>query len=1288
MAKTDLGFYLLFVLLIINYFFMKNFKKFVSFVLVFSFISFNVSPAIVLAVDEQTEVAPETIVTPVVEEETTPPVEEEIIVQEEQNNIEPTTNNQTKINICHKNGNSGNWNALNVDENGWGGHSGHDSDYLYNGPLGQNGKPTNDGNDWCEDNAPTPPQAKGSITVCKVILGPDGAPISSAPGSTFTINNDFGSPAVFTTPMVINTKLFSGDHGNDANCIEYNDLPINPSSKTTFHYQAEVTTGSSWESPLYRDLFNNVPNNLSLNNLLSFKEWSANEDGADGEISLYNLPVLKHRTLVIINRERTAQISAAKIICPTEDLLPNWGAGAPDITAATVSEFLATHPTCHEQSGWKYEWAVDGTANPGDNVEVGGGAWQVFDENNLPEVPVGSRVWVREQIPSGYIPFSGATSDLDNPTSKNSAEFYCSTDVLNYDNYEWVDVTQKGIEYHCVAFNVPTENQEPPQCNPEVNLIENGDFEAPVIAPGVATGWDIIADSNPLLKWLVAWANPQDDGRLGLEIQDNVAGAPFGGSQHAELDGDHPTTIWQNIDTIPGKEYSFSFKYSPHPGRDLADDSLQVKIDGSVLGSNIATDGTGNGNTVWESITRTFVAIGATTKVEIYDNGTDTSFGGYVDDADLRCVGDPQEPCDEDASQVVVSNSSTQVDGHDALPLTFIHPAWTASIPDATWIWATDPVESPTNDADLTKTFTKTFTIVGTPTSGTLDIAADNNYSAKVNGSVVPVVFDQNNFQLATQDSYDVSAFLISGVNTIEIKVTNKEIGEDANPANNPAGLMYKLTVHNNECQESPRTARITVIKNTGSSVDNGTFHFTGLDGDDGFDLTTAVGTASSFFDVFADYNGESYTITEVVPQGWNLTSTYCEYDNESFGVAVENGKTVTVDPGDQITCTFTNQKQVIEEEPTGSIQITKYVCPANTTVVRSVNGVGGIVPEGCVLQSGKTFGYVHGSQTDANGPYPELSEPLTVGGTTASGVLTISNLPATGRYLVVETDSNNIKIPDGDIFGLYCQGDGDTSNNNDNQELTFVPNDGTAHCVAYNKASVVIETDPAQCSDESDNDEDGLNNASDPGCHSDRNVNNSESYNPLDDDESNESFQCSDGISNDSDGLIDSLDPGCQSGEGGSWDPNDNDETNSSGPTPTVTTSGGGGGGSWIMKPAGQVLGAETSCGIYVDKFLRRGYKNDTEAVKKLQKFLNDYMKSGLKEDGKFGLSTEKALKKFQSKHADKILNPWGFKAPTGIFYITTQTEVNNIMCPDLKLQIPPLTPIELNPLAPKKED
>jgi hypothetical protein len=219
-----------------------------------------------------------------------------------------------------------------------------------------------------------------------------------------------------------------------------------------------------------------------------------------------------------------------------------------------------------------------------------------------------------------------------------------------------------------------------------------------------------------------------------------------------------------------------------------------------------------------------------------------------------------------------------------------------------------------------------------------------------------------------------------------------------------------------------------------------------------------------------------------------------------------------------------------------------------------------------------------------------------------------------------------------------------------------------------------------------------------DPACHSDHNVNNHGSYTPNADTEVYAGAVCSDGISNDADGLIDSLDPGCHSdgnaGNSESYVPTDTDEANGSNnednedhDTPVVPSSshhGSTGGG--YYKP-GKVLGAEAACGIYVDKYLRKGYKNNTEAVIKLQKFLNDYMKAGIKEDGKFDAKTEKALNDFQIKHADKILTPWGKNKPTGIFYLTTQTEVNNIMCPDLKLPIPSdLIPFSKHTGAPKK--
>ena len=115
----------------------------------------------------------------------------------------------------------------------------------------------------------------------------------------------------------------------------------------------------------------------------------------------------------------------------------------------------------------------------------------------------------------------------------------------------------------------------------------------------------------------------------------------------------------------------------------------------------------------------------------------------------------------------------------------------------------------------------------------------------------------------------------------------------------------------------------------------------------------------------------------------------------------------------------------------------------------------------------------------------------------------------------------------------------------------------------------------PAQCSDDMDNDEDQLTDQNDPGCHTDGNAGNSESYDPNDNDESNQvnesAPECSDGIDNadSEDSLVDSADPGCH---------NDNNAENPSSYTPNATTesnvSGGGGGGGGGGPLGGGIIG------------------------------------------------------------------------------------------------------------------
>ncbi len=164
---------------------------------------------------------------------------------------------------------------------------------------------------------------------------------------------------------------------------------------------------------------------------------------------------------------------------------------------------------------------------------------------------------------------------------------------------------------------------------------------------------------------------------------------------------------------------------------------------------------------------------------------------------------------------------------------------------------------------------------------------------------------------------------------------------------------------------------------------------------------------------------------------------------------------------------------------------------------------------------------------------------------------------------------------------------------------------------------------------------------------------------------------QCNDGIDNEGDTLIDQQDPQCFTN--GVYNPTNTEAS----PTPTgggggITGLGGGGGAVLGASTVGQVLGV--SCGVYMDKYVRQGKRNNPEQVTKLQQFLNKYMGTALPLTGFYGPLTAAAVNAFQSKHADTILAPWGISTPTGIVYRTTLRQINVIECSEIAAGIPEL--------------
>jgi len=122
------------------------------------------------------------------------------------------------------------------------------------------------------------------------------------------------------------------------------------------------------------------------------------------------------------------------------------------------------------------------------------------------------------------------------------------------------------------------------------------------------------------------------------------------------------------------------------------------------------------------------------------------------------------------------------------------------------------------------------------------------------------------------------------------------------------AGSNYNLTYIGALLTINPLdTGGIEIQKTSIGGV--GTFHFTGLNGDAGFDLTTqSVGiVAETYFDVAPG----TYTVTEQVPSGWTVNQPSCQ---------------VTVGIGQIATCAFVNTYQTTPPSTgKGKISGTKY---------------------------------------------------------------------------------------------------------------------------------------------------------------------------------------------------------------------------------------------------------------------------------------------------------------------------------------------------------------------------
>lgn len=104
------------------------------------------------------------------------------------------------------------------------------------------------------------------------------------------------------------------------------------------------------------------------------------------------------------------------------------------------------------------------------------------------------------------------------------------------------------------------------------------------------------------------------------------------GNNFAELDFDRrASSIYQDVQTEAGAEYTFSFDYMKRPDNAAGSDTIQVYWNGEFVGTVDPT------KSAWENASFKVKGTGGSDRIEFREAGSDNdSYGGLIDNASLR----------------------------------------------------------------------------------------------------------------------------------------------------------------------------------------------------------------------------------------------------------------------------------------------------------------------------------------------------------------------------------------------------------------------------------------------------------------------------------------------------------------------------------------------------------------------------------------------------------------------------------------------------------------------------
>ena len=555
-----------------------------------------------------------------------------------------------KINICHRNGNSGSWNELSVDENSWGGHDNH-GDFIV------------------DENNPCPPESPvgipvGEIDACKADLSGNKI-IDQADVDYVTDhwNETCSSENNWCEGADINEDGFVGIVDLDIVLGNFGYVCANE----VVSCRADVSGNGAVEQA-------DVDYVTDHWNLIC----SANDDWCDGaDINEDGFVGIEDLNIVLSNFGQicmeTTSIEVCKIIIDEDGNIVDG------------SEMDAEFSISLESSnGFSKTITFDTplTLNRdlvSDNGDALDARCVVFDD-----LEEGQYLYGEEEIDGeGWL--TPLYNDFFSETPDSLENFYeITTDESpeDNDNADGVINLYENDKRILAIVNEYEKEDTKNQCEIGTELLENGSFESPEVEDSAL--WDIFDSGVANLGWFVEWVRAGGPEVASLELHKGVNGwNSADGSQHAELDGDWQgpiggsgedasTAIYQDVATISGEFYDLSFAFSPRPNTSESENILEVLWEGSVV-ETIGPDA-GSSDVNWSVYTKQLKATQDGSRLEFRDAGNGNSIGTLLDDVSLVCgeEDETEEPTDQ-IPTVILNANPTEIESGDTSTLD-----WTA----------------------------------------------------------------------------------------------------------------------------------------------------------------------------------------------------------------------------------------------------------------------------------------------------------------------------------------------------------------------------------------------------------------------------------------------------------------------------------------------------------------------------------------------------------------------------------------------------------------------------------